>query len=137
MRDLRDFYDPHLHATINGTRFTVECPNAQDGFKLRAIMADPQLAQGANEITLINQLFKGDELPEDPTQLPTGGLWDEMVAAGVTWPEMLHLGLTAIHYFGLGEEIALRYWESADDKSGGAAAGKAVKPKTRRKKSNS
>ena len=44
MRDLRDFYDPHLYATINGTRFRVDCPTAAEGFKLRAVMADPKRA---------------------------------------------------------------------------------------------
>ena len=82
MRDLRDFYDPHLYATINGTRFRVDCPTAAEGFKLRAVMADPKRAAEMNEIEVINQLFKG-ELSDDPTEMPTGGLWDEMAEAGV------------------------------------------------------
>jgi len=116
MRDLRDFYDPHLYATINGTRFCVECPSAAEGFRLRAVMADPKRAAQMNEIEVINKLFKGT-LSDDPTEMPTGGLWDEMAKAGVTWPEMLHLGITAVHFYGLGKEVALRWWDSHPPKS--------------------
>ena len=133
MRDLRDFYDPHLYATINGTRFRVDCPTAAEGFKLRAVMADPKRAAEMNEIEVINQLFKGT-LSDDPTEMPTGGLWDEMAEAGVTWPEMLHLGITAIHFYGLGKEVALRWWDSAstttdDDAEESGETGKAPTPK--------
>lgn len=116
MRDLRDFYDPHLYATINGVKFRVDCPNAKDGFRLRALMADPKRAAEVNEMETINMLFKGT-LSDDPTEMPSGGLWDELADAGVTWPEMIHLGITAIHFYGLGEEVAMRWWNHADNTS--------------------
>ena len=117
MRDLRDFYNPNLTATINGHEYTVECPTAAEGVKLRMMMADTEKAAEMNDLEQINKLFKGDS--DDPQgllnsgEIPTGGLWDELWANNVTLPEAMHLGLTAVMYYGIGENVALLHWESA------------------------
>ena len=99
-------------------------------------MADPKRAAQMNEIEVINKLFKGT-LSDDPTEMPTGGLWDEMAKAGVTWPEMLHLGITAVHFYGLGKEVALRWWDSAstetEDNPESGETGKAPDTKPKKK----
>lgn len=117
MRDLRDFFSPHMTATIAGHQFTVECPNAETGLWLRTIMADPELASKESEIKIIHKLFKGTYLPKTAGKLPKGGLWDELWEHNVTWPEAVHLGMTAVHYFGFNEQAAIAYWESAGDNS--------------------
>lgn len=122
MRDLRDFFTPHLTAPINGHTFTVECPNAEDGLWLRATLADPELAAKQSEIDIIHKLFKGTYLPKKPGKLPKGGVWDELWEHNVTWGEAIHLGMTAIHYFGFDEQAAITYWESAGANSEAVAA---------------
>ena len=116
MRDLRDFYNPNMTATINGHEFTVECPTAEEGVKLRMVMGDPEKARDLDDFDQINRLFKGDESNNndmaDEGKLPTGGLWDELWAHGVTVPEAFHLGVTAVMYFGIGENVAILHWES-------------------------
>ena len=117
MRDLRDFFSPHLTAPINGHVFTIECPNAETGLWLRSILQNPELANQESEIEIMHKLFKGTYLPKKPGKLPKGGVWDELWEHDVTWVEAVHLGMTAIHYFGFNEQAAIAYWESAGDNS--------------------
>lgn len=115
MRDLRDFFNPNLTATIGGHEFTVPCPTAAEGLRIRMIMATPEKAKQLNDFEEINRLFHGDE--DNPTRInngeaPTGGLWDELWEHDVTYPEAIHLGITAVMYYGIGENVALLHWES-------------------------
>lgn len=121
MRDLRDFYSPHFKATINGTEFEVKCPSAREGVRLQLAMSVPEEAGKLNEVEEINKLF-GSKLDKDG--LPTGGLWSELNKAGVTYAEGMHLGTAALMYFGLGEEVAVWFWEN-----GGIAANEDNTPK--------
>ena len=113
MRDLRDFYSPHFSASINGHKFTVECPSAEDGIRLKLMVTNPDKIARDDDLTEINRLFKGDPIEESQFTLPTGGLWDELWAAGVTWDEAIHLGTTAFAYFAYGEAAAVVLWEGA------------------------
>lgn len=116
MRDLRDFYNPHLTATINGQTFTVECPSAAEGLRLRMWATQPDRVTIGADLIEINKLFRGDPLdPEGQPEVPTGGLWDELWDAGVTWDEAFHLGVTAFMYFSHGEDVAMAHWESAGE----------------------
>lgn len=110
MRDLRDFYSPHMTATINGHKFTVEAPSAKEGLRIQMIMADPEKAAKVNTTEELNKLFKGTI---DDEGVPSGGLWDELDEKGVSLPEALHLGNSAMLYYGLNEAAAVAYWESA------------------------
>lgn len=116
MRDLRDFYNPNLTATINGTEFTVPAPTAAEGLHLHMLINDPEKAEQANDFEIINRLFHGDNGNTEDTlkagKAPTGGLWDELWDAGVTFPEALHLGMTAVMYYSVGEDAAVGVWES-------------------------
>lgn len=111
MRELRDFYNPNMTASINGTEYEVECPTAREGLRLRALMTDPVKAEQADDLEEINRLFRGKGFDDDG--IPSGGLWDELFAGGVSWEECLHLGMTALIHYGIGEKPAVAYWESA------------------------
>lgn len=111
MRELRDFYNPNMTASINGTEFEVECPTAREGLRLRAIFSDPVQANKVDDLEEINRLFRGKGFDEHG--VPSGGLWEELFAGGVSWEECLHLGMTALIHYGIGEKPAVAYWESA------------------------
>lgn len=111
MRELRDFYNPNMTASINGTEFEVPAPSARDGLRLRAIMADPDRANKIDDLAEIHKLFGGTAFEE--SGLPVGGLWDKLWENGVTWDEATHLGITAVLYYGIGEKAGVAYWESA------------------------
>lgn len=110
MRELRDFYNPNMTAAINGVEYEVECPTAREGLRLRAVFSDPVKAAEVDDLDEINKLFRGKGFDDDGA--PSGGLWDELFANGVTWEECLHLGMTALIHYGIGEKPAVSYWES-------------------------
>ncbi|WP_297453247.1 hypothetical protein [uncultured Corynebacterium sp.] len=110
MRELRDFYNPNMTASINGTEYEVPAPSAREGLRLHALFADPEKAANAKELDEIHHLFGGTGYEES---LPVGGLWDTLWDDGVTWGEAMHLGMTALVYYGIGEKAAISYWESA------------------------
>lgn len=116
MRDLRDFFNPNLVCRINGTEFTVPAPTAEEGLHLHMLINDPDKAAQANDFDIINRLFRGDDTNSDQKlaegKVPTGGLWDELWDGGVTFPEAMHLGMTAVMYFSVGEDAAVGVWES-------------------------
>ncbi len=111
MRELRDFYNPNMTASINGHEYEVPAPSAREGLRLRAMMSDRERANKVNDLAEIHKLFGGTAFEDDG--LPVGGLWDELWAHGATWDEATHLGVTAVLYYGIGEKVAVAYWESA------------------------
>lgn len=110
MRELRDFYNPNMTAAINGHEYEVPAPSARDGLRLRSIMSDPAKANNIDDLAEIHKIFRGTAFDDE---LPVGGVWDELWANDVTWPEAIHLGVTAVLYYGIGEKAAAAYWESA------------------------
>ena len=98
MRELRDFYNPNMTAAINGHEYEVPAPSARDGLRLRSIMSDPAKANNIDDLAEIHKIFRGTAFDDE---LPVGGVWDELWANDVTWPEAIHLGVTAVLYYGL------------------------------------
>ena len=111
MRELRDFYNPNMTASINGHEYEVPAPSAREGLRLRAIMSDPEKAAKIDDLAEIHKMFRGTAFDDDG--LPVGGVWDKLWANDVTWGEAVHLGVTAVMYYGIGEKAAVAYWESA------------------------
>lgn len=108
MRDLTEIFSDHFTAPINGKRYEVKPPSAKDGIMMRLDMQKPE-----SEIAYakwINILFGGDELSDDVA--PSGGLWDEFDADGVSVNYATHFGMTAIAYYAFGPEVAETFWES-------------------------
>lgn len=109
MRDLREFHDPNLHLPIDGTVYTVKCPNAELGLEIKRFTADPE-ADPAEEIYFVAKLL-GAEYDKD-TDSMSGGLWDEMVANGVPYEECMHVGNTAMAHYGVSAEFGEMWWET-------------------------
>lgn len=108
MKDLADIWDDSFTAPINGKTYRIPAPTAHTGLTLRV-----ELAKGEDKLDKlkwINTLFGGKPLKKGVT--PSGGLWDELTADGVGIQYAMHLGMTAIAYFGYGQEVADIYWES-------------------------
>lgn len=110
MRDLRDFFDPDLRLPINGKTYTITSPNAEHGLKLRALFSDDErVITDADELAEIAELL-GATINDEG--VPEGGLWAEMVADGLSWPEILHAGRTGLMYYGLSPLHGGTYWET-------------------------
>lgn len=112
MRDLREFHDPDLHLPINGTTYTVKCPTASEGLRLKQWSLN-DAGEGLTrdkELEAIAMLLHADYDPE--TNNLSGGLWDEMDTNGVPYVEMEHVGYTALAHFAYGENFGEFWWEN-------------------------
>lgn len=110
MRDLREFFDPDLHLPIDGHVYTVKCPNAETGLRIKKRTINPDPDDQYEEAHLIAAIL-GAEYHED-TDTMTGGLWDEMVANGVSLDEAMHVGNTALAHYGVSPEFGEYWWEN-------------------------
>lgn len=107
--DLREFFDPDLHLPINGKTYTIHTPNAADGLRLRAIFADDDvIITNTDELNEIAKLF-GATIDDDGTV--SGGVWQQMNDDGVSWPEIMHAGRTALMHYGLSPEHGAANWQ--------------------------
>lgn len=116
MRELREFHDPHLHLPIGGKTYTVESPDADKGLRLRRMLSDPDVRwTDEEELAELAQLLGAtvelDAATGDPRYV--GGTWQEMREDGVSWPELVHAGRTALVYFGQSAALGEIYWETA------------------------
>lgn len=109
MRDLREFYDPDLHLPINGVTYTVKCPTAEAGLRIKRHFLDPE-SDPMQEVYIIAELFGAEYDPDSDTM--TGGLWDEMNAGGVAYEEIMHVGNTAMAHYGVSPEFGELWWET-------------------------
>lgn len=97
--ELGEFFDPGLVLPIGGTGYRVESPTAREGLRLRKLLLTTTLDDKA-ELAELRQLM--------------GSTFDEMLAAGIKWPEIMHAGRTALLYFGVSPAFAEKHW-GADD----------------------
>ncbi|MFC9514393.1 hypothetical protein ACFTSD_01540 [Nocardiaceae bacterium NPDC056970] len=111
--DLREFFDPDLHLPINGKAYTIHTPNAADGLRLRALLsADDVVLTNTDELAEIAKLFGATV--EDDGHL-AGGIWQQMNDDGISWPEIIHAGRTALMHYGLSADHGAIYWRTGMD----------------------
>lgn len=140
MRDLREFYSPSLKLPVGGKTYEIPAPNVAEGGRLKQLFSNPdarytdddQLAEiakllGAEWVPNVVDSIVVDPITERPVvdadgnaetvQIDQGryegGLFSEMEADGVSWPELIHVGTTALVYFGQSTTLGEIYWETA------------------------
>ncbi|MFI8663058.1 hypothetical protein ACIGKR_23905 [Rhodococcus qingshengii] len=140
MRNLREFYDPSLKLTVGDKTYTIPAPNITEGGRLKALFSNPQASfTDDDQLAEVAKMLGATWVPNvvdsvvlDPiTEQPTigedgepvtikidqghyaGGLWSEMDADGLTWPELVHVGTTALIYFGQSTTLGEIYYETA------------------------
>lgn len=104
-KDLAEFFDPDLYLPVRGKTYRITAPNAEDGLRLREAFLNPDA-----------HFTDDDELEEYKRLL--GPVWDEMVADGIDWKSLCHVGRTALMYYGMGETLAEVHWQTGLGESG-------------------
>lgn len=127
MRDLREFHDPHLYLPIGGKTYKVECPDAARGLELRRMLNDPEIRWTDEEelSELADLLGATIDVNADGDPVYKGGAWGEMVDDGISWPEIVHAGRTALVHYGQSAALGEIYWETALT---GASSGNPLPP---------
>lgn len=54
--------------------------------------------------------YKPSDEPDTAKRL-MGPVWDEMIAAGIGWASLMHIGRTVIMHFGVSPDVAKSYWQ--------------------------
>lgn len=145
-QDLSEFFTPGLQLPIRGKTYTIPAPTAKDGLRIRMLFSANAVLGDDDETAEIMKLLGAEWQPNivtipviDPTTgspvvddtgnpvtqetdqgTYVGGVFQEMSDDGVTWPEIMHAGRTAMLDIGLGRTLAEVHWQTAlaDDDSG-------------------
>jgi hypothetical protein len=117
MRDLTEVLNLQLRLPIRGTTYVVDPPPANIGAHLVNRLA---LGIAADAGLPINdedrgQLIVDDEDMPDFGRQCLGPVYDQMLADGISHPELEFATTTAFYAWTLGLEFAEQYWESAGE----------------------
>lgn len=113
-KDLREFLDPTLRLPIGGKEYVIPAPSASAGLRLEALLALGVAARNGVELSKQDKaaLRLDDDQEIDLYRDALGTAYDEMVADGVSLPELQHAGATAFIKWTQGEAAAEAFWES-------------------------
>lgn len=144
-KDLSEFMDPGLVLPIRGKNYKIPAPSAAQGLRLHLLMQDPTASYtDQGELKEIMELFgakwvpnlvdvdvydpeTGQPIEGDDGEIVTrevdygtykGGVLDEMMDDGISWPEMMHAGRIAMFDAGQGRAIAEIMWTTVMDQAG-------------------
>jgi len=110
--DLDAFFDDHLELPIRGKVYRIPPADAELGLLCsRLVMAGEQVAaKGAVEKDTAAVL--NDEEESDIYERLLGPVREEMIADGLDWQRISHVGSTALIWTALGKAAALNFWRS-------------------------
>ncbi|WP_336819016.1 DUF7426 family protein [Gordonia sp. MMO-8] len=134
-QDLREFHDPDLLLPIGGKEYRIPQPDAARGLEIRQLFASDVLNEATElehimdilgavwvpdvqQVHVLNPITGLPELDDDGEPIVDekdfgkwdGGVWSEMVEAGITWEEIMHAGRTAMIDVGMGRVVAETHW---------------------------
>lgn len=99
--------DPGLTLTTRGKTYVIEAPGARDGFRIWRFFHEPKATDIDHFREVVSLL--GAQWDEEANTV-SGGLWSQMEADGLSWPEVMRIGETALLNFGRGPVAAAAYW---------------------------
>lgn len=133
-KDLTDVFQDYLELPIDGVTWRINAPSAQVGLRAHAMFQLGQmvaLAQQTDDPSMVPQLtdeqrafIELDDIEETTLfrQL-LGSTYDEMVEAGVSGPQLAHIGRTVFMWVGsdYNDDVTAAFWN-------GDEPGKALVP---------
>lgn len=144
-QDLSEFFTPGLELPIRGKTYVIPSPSAEDGLRLHMLLHNPGVAlTDEGELKEVMKLLGAEWVPnmvevdltnpetgstlfDDDGQVVTaevdygtykGGIYQQMVDDGLSWPEIMHAGRTALLDAGLGRATAEANWTIGKGDSG-------------------
>lgn len=116
-KDLDEFFDPSLQLPIRGKTYVIESPDAKTGLFVQGMMslaADARAGLDVNPADL-QALKLDDDEERDLHKRLLGPVYDEMLADGVRWHQIQHVGHTVIFWVIRGKAFAEAYWNGGGD----------------------
>ncbi|MFF9261995.1 DUF7426 family protein [Streptomyces longwoodensis] len=109
---LGELLDETLALPIGDKTYTIPAPSAETGLRVQAIM---QAAAVAADGGKVDEPLLKDAAERDMYRDVLGTAHTEMVADGVSWPQLKHCAVTAMVWIVQNAEAAERYWNSGGD----------------------
>ncbi len=107
-KDLDEFFDDTLRLPVGGKEYVVPPPSAETGlFCQRLMEAGIDAVNGQS----IDAAQLDDAGEKDMYKRVLGGVYDELMADGVSWPKIKHCGITAFLWIAGDKDTAEKYWE--------------------------
>lgn len=103
-----------LHLPIGERTYTVPAPSAEVGLRTQALINAAAVAADGGRV---DEQVLSDAAERSLYRDILGSAHDEMIAAGVTWPELKHCAITAMVWVAQDKAAAEAYWNSAGDPS--------------------
>ncbi|MEU9141711.1 hypothetical protein AB0D33_38225 [Streptomyces sp. NPDC048404] len=113
-QQLGELLDGTLALPVGDTTYTVPAPSAATGLRVQAIM---QAAATAADGGKVDEAILADAAERDMYADVLGTAHAEMVANGVSWPQLKHAAVTAMVWIVQSKDAAERYWNSGGDPS--------------------
>ncbi|MEU3710486.1 DUF7426 family protein [Streptomyces catenulae] len=113
-KEIGQLLNDGLHLPIGERTYTVPAPSAETGLRVQAIINAAAVAADGGEA---DEQVLADAAERDLYRDALGAAYDEMIADGVTWPELKHCAITAMVWIAQDTEAAERYWDAGGDPS--------------------
>lgn len=113
--DLEALFDDALELPYQGRIYRIPSPSAEDGLRVQRITTlAARLVVGGEAIdtTLLD-----DDEETDLFRLSLGPVYEQLLADGVDWVWVKHMGLTAVVWITNSVEAAQQVWAAAGDPS--------------------
>jgi hypothetical protein len=140
LKALDEFFDDTLTLPVGGTDYTVPAPTAETGLLCQRLMQAGVAAASGKETDLTDLADLDDDQETDLYKRCLGPVYDQMLAAKVSWPVLKHCGVTVFLWIAVDVDAAMKFWESGGDPEALApnrAASKAAASSTRSRGSTS
>ncbi|MEU1674094.1 hypothetical protein ABZ752_19000 [Streptomyces roseifaciens] len=103
-----------LHLPLGDRTYTVPAPSAAVGLRTQALINAAAVAADGGRV---DEEVLSDAAEQSLYRDVLGSAHDEMLGAGVTWPELKHAAITAMVWIAQDKAAAERYWNSGGDPS--------------------
>lgn len=111
---LAELLDESLQLPIGETVYTVPAPSAEVGLRTQAIVnAAAAAADGGH----VDEEILSDAAERDLYRDVLGTAYDDLLAAGVSWPVLKHCAITAMVWIAQDRGAAETYWNAGGDPS--------------------
>lgn len=117
--DVAEYFDDTLKLPVSGKTYTIQGPSAELGLLCqRRWIAMSAATEGQQVTEAERDRIRLDDAEEELfTQRLLGPAWDQMVADGVSFALLQHVGLTVFLWVVAGTESAEEFWQAPKDQA--------------------
>lgn len=112
LKALDEFFDDTLTLPVHGQDFTIPAPSAETGLLCQKLMQAGVAAASGQETDLADLAELDDDEETDLYKRCLGPVYDELLAAKVSWPVLKHCGMTAFLWIAVNTDAAMKFWDA-------------------------